>query len=126
MKDLSRDTTNFMRSLSFLMDNSILGIKSDIPHSAECINKINEYIPLAVIAKYVNLFLKPGAIEVVNDMVRNIKIEFVEMLQKNTWLSTRTKRLAIEKIIALKHHVGYPDWAENLTYMKDYYEKVDL
>lgn len=106
------------------MDNSILGVTSDISRPVECISKINEYMSIAVIPKYVNLFLKPGVISTVDNMVRNIKIEFVELLQKNRWLSSRTKYLAIEKIIALKHNIGYPRWVDNVTFVRDYYEKV--
>lgn len=121
---MSRDTTNFMRSLNFLIDSSILGVTSDVSRPVECINKINEHMNVAVVSKYVNLFLNPGVIGTVDGMVQNIKIEFVEMLQRSKWLSLKTKYLAIEKIIALKHYVGYPKWAENATFVDEYYEKV--
>lgn len=106
------------------MDNSIFGVSSDVPRSVECISKVNEHMSIAVIPKYVNLFLNPGVIGTVDSMVQNIKIEFVELLQKNKWLSSKTKYLAIDKIIALKHNIGYPRWADNVTFVRDYYEKV--
>lgn len=124
VKDLSRDTTKFMRDLNFLMDKLILGVKSDLPRTQECIEKINDYMPLAVIPKYVNLFLHPDTLARVDQMVHNIKVEFMKMLEKNSWLSEDTKRNAIGKIAALKNLVGYPESVKNASFLNNYYEEV--
>lgn len=106
------------------MDKSILGVISDMPRSQECLNKVDQHLALAVVPKYVNLFTQQDLLFKVEEMVHNIKLEFVDMLQENKWMSAETKKLAVEKIMSLKSRVGFPKWVLNKTMLNHYYKEV--
>lgn len=124
IKAFSRDTTKRMRDLSFIMDKEFLGIKSDVNRNQECISYVKAHFGFALVADYVNLFLKPTVVPVVEQMVHNIKKEFFEVLKGNFWLTQETKAKALEKIVVLRQWVGYPRWVENKTMVADHFQSV--
>lgn len=124
IKTLSRDLTDNMRHLNFMMDHLILGVKQDIPRTQECLNKITTYMDAALVPKYNHLYLNNNIIKDVTHMVENIKEEFVKVLNINEWLDSKTKHLTIEKIKAVQYIVGYPQVFQNESYIDDMYKNV--
>lgn len=124
IKTFSRDTTNHLRKLNFLMDKTFFDLKSDQSVMDECIAHVKSNFGLALIGNYANLFMHPDTIATVARMVQKIKSEFIVMLNANDWLSIETKRAAVEKIVGLDSLVGYPKWVENGTLVDEYYKEV--
>ena len=51
-------------------------------------------------------------------MTNNILNEFKVMLQENTWMDATSKAKAIEKANYIKTDIGYPDYYDNITFVK--------
>ncbi|KAK4874492.1 hypothetical protein RN001_013852 [Aquatica leii] len=125
VKSLSRDTTAYMKNLSFKMDNIVYGIKEDLPHSHECVKKVITYMDSYLIKDYTNTYIHPQTINSANLMLKSIKTQFVKTLKKNTWLDHETKNLAIEKIAAIRYIMVAPKWIENKSFDEEF-QKVKI
>ena len=44
------------------------------------------------------------------ELTREVQSVFRDLVLRGTWLSNATKRLAEEKIKAIIHNIGYPDF----------------
>ncbi|XP_044759680.1 neprilysin-1-like isoform X1 [Coccinella septempunctata] len=126
VRDLSRETGPQMRSLNFMVDKIVLGVKSDIEPRTECLNSVVRYFQNALVPVYLEKYSNEKILQRVQKMVANIKTEFIKLIKRSYWLNEKTKDLAIEKIKYLKENVGYPDWTGNLTKINEFYGKVNL
>lgn len=64
----------------------------------------NTFLTNEYIANYKN----QGAIDYVKAMCEDLKIVFKRIMLRNTWLNPKTKKIAIEKLDALKFIIGSP------------------
>lgn len=46
--------------------------------------------------------------EVVSEIVSDIRNELVKNIKKVDWMDEDTRKIAIEKALAMKTHIGYP------------------
>lgn len=106
------------------MDQIFFDIKTDTKPLEECLQHLRNHFAFALIKNYVNFYIQPNTIQIVSEMVHKIKTEFVQLLQKNQWLSMTTKSAAIEKITSISSLIGYPKWIENTTLVELYYQEV--
>lgn len=72
--------------------------------------------------KYFNDNAKEHAVEI----VENIQAEFVNMLQKVTWMDEKTKSAATEKARKLVAHIAYPEELTNNTKLEEYYSSLEI
>ncbi|XP_030754277.1 endothelin-converting enzyme homolog [Sitophilus oryzae] len=126
IKELSRDTNRYLKNLNFIIDRNVLNVKKDIPRNTECTSKVLEYFSYALLPKYVRLYFDEKILEDIQDMVKNIKDKFIEVLAKNDWMSQKTKLLAMKKIGNIKCNVGYPKWIKNVSIIEEYYSDVNI
>lgn len=61
-----------------------------------------------------------------SDMIKRVAISFKEIIKNSDWMDAKTKELAIEKIVAMRTSVGYPDFLLNDTALDAYYKTVLL
>lgn len=114
-----------MRQLNFMMDNTVLGIKKDMLRSEECIKNVITYMDIALIPTYSKLYLPSSVFAEVSNMIKNIKLEFIKLLRKNSWLDNKTRSSAAEKINALKYIIAYPSWLNNNSLLEKIFDEVD-
>ncbi|CAH0564671.1 unnamed protein product [Brassicogethes aeneus] len=124
IKDLSRETTKYMRNLNFIVDNAVLGVQSDLSREVECTNKIKEYFGVAIIPEYLKLYFNDNTLGNVKEMIKNIKNEFIGLLGANKWLSGETKLLSVEKVNSIKEFVGFPEDFEEIHNIEMLYREV--
>jgi putative endopeptidase len=58
---------------------------------------------------FVQEYFPPAAKQRYEDLVENMRAAYKERLQKLTWMSDSTKKLALDKLARMKKKVGYPD-----------------
>ncbi|KAL3272861.1 hypothetical protein HHI36_014322 [Cryptolaemus montrouzieri] len=126
VKDLSRETGNHLRLLNFMVDKSVMRIKSDITRKTECLNEVKRYFQNALVPQYTQQHLIPKTLETVKEMVYNIKNEFIKVIKRSYWLNDHTKNLAVEKIKYLKEYIGFPAWANNISQLNEFYNAVNI
>ena len=57
-------------------------------------------------------------------MFSTIVKSFLERLPDKVWMDKDTKERAVEKIHALTHKIGYPDFISSVQQLDSYYSKV--
>jgi len=46
------------------------------------------------------------------------------MVNDSTWMDSETKKIAIDKVNAIREFLAYPDWIKNQTALESYYSGV--
>lgn len=121
VKDMSRDTTKYMRDLNFLIDQAILGVKMDMNRDYECVDKVIKYLSNLIVPQYVKLYVPTDTFELVESMIEAIKNELVYTVQKSDWLSENGKQLVVGKVENIKFQLGFPyENQENVSRKNNY------
>lgn len=68
---------------------------------------------------YVKNYARPGQIEYIQRMIKNIKLVLKEKIATSKWLSKQTKKEALLKIKTMTSRIGYPEHSLN-------YEKLEV
>lgn len=58
------------------------------------------------------------------DMIDDIQKEVEYQIKESTWMDGDTKHFILDKLVAMKNWVGYPDWYHNTTLLKRYFQGV--
>ncbi len=58
---------------------------------------------------FVQEYFPPAAKQRYSDLVENMRTAYKERIQKLTWMSDSTKKLALDKLSRMTKKVGYPD-----------------
>ena len=57
-------------------------------------------------------------------MISHLKSAFKSMVNDSTWMDSETKKIAIDKVNAIREFLAYPDWIKNQTALESYYSGV--
>jgi len=79
------------------------------PRWKRCVETTDALLGEALGRKYVERFFPVEAKSRMQDMVRNLRAAMEETIQGLDWMSTDTKRRALEKLSTFNPKVGYPD-----------------
>lgn len=86
----------------------LAGQKKNEPRWKRGIYRINEMLNEAIGSIYVKKNFSESSKKRAEELVDSIKKAFRARLANNAWMSSRTKKAAIEKLDAMKAKVGYP------------------
>lgn len=64
---------------------------------------------------YVEKYFPPASKQRMEELAANIKKSFAERLQRLSWMSEKTRRQALEKLMAMRIEVGYPSKWEDYS-----------
>lgn len=124
VKELSRDTSEYLRRLNFKINKVIFGVQTDLTRKEECISHVNNYMDTILLAKYLDLYVNRRSIKNVSTMIKNIKAAFIENLRNARWLHNTTRNLAIKKISELKYIVGFSREQNNKSILEKKFRNV--
>ncbi len=89
------------------------GITEMKPRWKRSIEKLNGGFSETVGRLFAETYFSSESRSRVEKMVEDIRAVYRERIEENTWMSDRTKKLAIEKLNAFKYKIGYPDnWTD--------------
>jgi len=92
------------------------GISGEKTLNQKAIDYENSLFPDYIGQIYVEKYFSKAAKEDVEKMVNEFINEYKIMLEDNDWLGEKTKEKAIEKLLAMRIKVGYPDeWDDSLA-----------
>jgi len=77
--------------------------------NSECLNFVTNFMPLAISKYYVEIIFPDNIKSETMNMVENIRNSMINRIQKLEWLDESTRKFAIEKVLAIKYILGYPD-----------------
>lgn len=121
VKDFSRDTTDHMRKLNFLVNQAVLGVQKDLTREHDCLDKAIDYLSPLMLPLYVKSYLSPETLTIVKEMGGEIKMELIHNIMKSSWLSRKGKFLSAEKIKNIKIHIGF-----DTKHLKDRFKDLEM
>ncbi len=102
---LSEDFYNEYQNMENLL-NGTDGFK-DIDEYA--IEQIKDIFSSDIAQKFIDEYFDKNTKEYIEEMIEDIKKQYIINLNNNTWLSEETKEMAIKKLENLTVRVGYPE-----------------
>ncbi|CAP35351.2 Protein CBG17780 [Caenorhabditis briggsae] len=115
-----RVLANFL--IFHFIDSSASSFKNQF-NIGNCDEMATDNLPEAGFSVIVKNHFDRENIQIVSDLVEEIKDSFEEMIQESTWLHEKTKKAGIQKLQKMKKTIGYPEEFENLD---EIYENLNL
>ncbi|KAF5307250.1 hypothetical protein FQR65_LT06966 [Abscondita terminalis] len=95
-------------------------------NSIKQIENLQKSFSLPMNYLYVQKYFNKDIENAVQDIVSNIKINFIESLKNAEWFDESTRKLTLEKINSMNFIIGYPKELLNLTILDSYYRQLDI
>ncbi|GBM20159.1 Neprilysin-1 [Araneus ventricosus] len=100
----------------------LLGISAERERWNQCVDLVNKKMGMAVGALFIRDNFDPKSKETAQEMIRNIREAFNELLEENSWMDEETIKVAREKANAMNERIGYPDLLTNPVELSKEYE----
>lgn len=85
------------------------GVKEQKSREKRALSLLSSNLGEIVGKKYVALYFPASSKQKIGQMIENVRAVYKERILKNDWMSEDTKKAAIEKLLAFKYKIGYPD-----------------
>ncbi|KAK3609653.1 hypothetical protein CHS0354_035937 [Potamilus streckersoni] len=89
-----------------------------------CVNTIKDAMPTAVGKLFVDEAFDEEAKKNADELIRNLRESFSEMLAGNEWMDAKTKIIAQEKLAVIYPKIGYPASVKNNTAIDEIYNDL--
>ncbi|XP_059488680.1 neprilysin-2 isoform X2 [Neocloeon triangulifer] len=96
------------------------------PRWKECIDMVTGSLSIAVGSQYVKRYFKEEAKKNSQDMVEDIRAEFIKILKTIDWMDDETRVNALEKAAAMATHIAYPDELLDDSKIIEFYDKLEV
>jgi endothelin-converting enzyme/putative endopeptidase len=87
----------------------LAGQKEMKPRSIRCAESADKLLGEALGKKYVEKYFPPEAKARMQEMVKNLRLAMKETIEGLDWMSSDTKKRALEKLSTFNPKIGYPD-----------------
>lgn len=82
--------------------------------------------PLLLAAIFVQKNSNQDSKNAVNKITNSIHKEFIRMLENTAWMDETTRKIAIEKAMAINFFIGYSDELIDNAKLDEYYRELEL
>ena len=89
-----------------------------------CSTLVTNVMPFAVGRIYINLLSNKQLKKDVNEIVNNIKNEYISSISLISWMDYSSRINSINKIKDINFKIAYPDFILNDTYLNNLYKDV--
>ncbi|XP_035210704.1 neprilysin-2-like isoform X2 [Stegodyphus dumicola] len=120
--ELSSDWRKLSQEYSFVLS----GTEQEKPRWKTCLQSFSDSLLIALSSYYVREYFKEESKDVALEMVKYIQQEFLNILKNIDWMEKETKKQAIEKALAMKSCIGYPNELLKNSYISIFYENLTL
>lgn len=90
-------------------ESNLLGITGSNSKESDAVDTINSSMGMAIGKIYAERYISPKTKEDVEDMTKEIIKTYEKRINNLDWMSSATKKNAIEKLDKLKVKIGYPE-----------------
>ena len=90
-------------------ESSLLGITGSVSKESDAVDTINASMGMAIGKIYAERYISPKTKEDVENMTKEIIQTYKKRIDNLDWMSSSTKKNAIEKLDKLKVKIGYPE-----------------
>ncbi|CAB3363322.1 Hypothetical predicted protein [Cloeon dipterum] len=92
----------------------------------ECVDMVTGSLSIAVGSQYVKKYFKEEAKKNSQEMVEDIRAEFIKILKTIDWMDDGTRASALEKAASMASHIAYPDELLDDNKITEFYDKLEL
>lgn len=93
---------------------------------SKCFLMMKTFAAFDLNVEYVREYIGAQAKKEVSDMIHLIKLEVGQMINQSDWISVPIRKIAIEKLNAIKEYPGYPEEFLNETLIEDIQGNIGL
>ncbi|CAF1307430.1 unnamed protein product [Adineta steineri] len=101
------------RNIVQQFNHVILGTSTAESRTITCANYVNTVMGLPVSKLYIDEYFDKNTRKETTEMINNIRNTFITMVNRSTWMDSKSKIIAIKKARAIKAKLGYPDYLES-------------
>ncbi|CAF1366913.1 unnamed protein product [Adineta steineri] len=88
------------------------GTSTEQSRATTCANYVNIVMSLTVSKLYIEEYFHKDTRKETTEMINNIRNIFITMVNRSTWMDSKSKIIAIKKARAIKAKLAYPDYLE--------------
>ncbi|KAF5270897.1 hypothetical protein FQR65_LT17764 [Abscondita terminalis] len=97
-----------------------------VPKTSACVRVVAKSLPLLMNSLYIKRFFEVKTKTQIEKLVKEIRHEFLKILQNADWLDDNTRKNAIEKLVSMKTCIGYPDELLDNEVLQRYYQSLNV
>lgn len=90
-------------------ENNLLGITGTSSKESDAVDMINSSMGMAIGKQYAERYISPKTKEAVENITKEIVQTYKKRIENLDWMSSATKKNAIEKLDKLNVKIGYPE-----------------
>lgn len=83
-------------------------------------------LPLSVGALYVREYFTQEAKKSADELVDNIREEFLDVLNNVSWMDDQTREEAVKKANAITTHIGYPNELADNNKLEEFFRDLEI
>lgn len=117
---LSYSTESF-RSIKFEFNRVTKGVTSLEPRNTTCVRFTNENINMGLSRLYAEKFFTVKEKTDAAKIIDFVQKAYSEIISKNKWLDSKTKKASLNKLKKMTKNVAYPGWLLDNAELDDFY-----
>lgn len=118
--------TEDARKIQLDFAKNVTGKKSDTDRWKQCTGAATGSFSSPIGSMYVQKHFKEEAKSSMDEMVRDIRNEFENIINEVDWMDDKTKLRAKAKLGSMKEYIGYPDEILENWRLEELYEKLHI
>ncbi|KAF5300019.1 hypothetical protein FQR65_LT09276 [Abscondita terminalis] len=87
--------------------SALYGVSEEKPLWEKCVDEVYNNFPLVLSIQYVNKFPIDEAEELINEMIHNIKMEYIATIEAAEWIDKKLKKATVVKLTTMKSIIGF-------------------
>lgn len=91
-----------------------------------CAKNAHDYMELAVSYLISSEDFLANTKPRVQEMLEDIRGQFNQMVHKTDWMDSRTRNATLEKSLAMRSFIGFPEWIVDIEQLEAYYDGLQI
>lgn len=125
VEDLVLHTTTAIRKLHSDYSRKFMTVETGIPRSIYCTGGTEKLMGMAVSFAFADKEFSDNIRPKVMQMINNIRESFNNLVRDISWMDDPTKCVTLDKSLAMRSLIGYPEWLRNGSQLDEYYAGVN-
>jgi len=118
--------TEDARKIQLDYRKNITGTKTQTPRWRVCTSTASGSFSSPLGNMYVSKHFNEGAKHAMEEMVKDIRVEFKRILNEIDWMDEETRSRALEKLRTMKEYIGYPEEILVEKNLEDLYSSLEV
>jgi len=110
-----------LQDLVFEYTKARSGVQEQLLQWKQCVGQVYSELKWAISRLFVERYLPPSIKPKAKQLVKHLKQSFMEIVNQASWLDESTRKLALEKLFAIRENVAYPEWLLNNEELDKFY-----